>query len=221
MTLLNEITIENNEDIGHLKKKYNNTIKKAVFIILLVLLILYSYTLVMVIQNGNSYTPGKSDVIIILGHSLDQDNYPEKWLEERLQEGMELYNSGYGEYIIVTGGEGPLDNVAVGEAMKNYLIENGIDESMIITENRANNTYENFKFSKELFVTDERLKDKKDILVVTNDFHMYRSMMIAEDFFHQPTGKSTETKIQIRKLFAYLKEPLSILKYKVTSFVAG
>ncbi len=157
------------------------------------------------------YTPIKSDVILVLGYSLEDDQTPSLFLEQRLETALDLYNNGYSDHIIVSGGIGPTDSIAVAESMKSWLIDNNVPRDVIITENTANNTYENFTFSKE--ICDANNFDS--VIIVTSDFHMYRSMLMAKEFFPNFSGKSAIHDFSFKKLIMYLKEPLSIIKYEV------
>ena len=181
--------------------------RKNIFTYIFIICILYYFYLqYQVVTNENSFKPEKSDAIIILGHALENGKTPGEWLIKRLQTGLELYEEGYAEYIVVTGGEGFFDRIPVAVAMKQWLVDSGVSELDIIVEDESKNTNENFKFTKN----DNNQIDS--ILVVTNDFHMYRSMMIASHYFSDVSGKSANIEFGFDKLIAYLKEPLSIIK---------
>jgi uncharacterized SAM-binding protein YcdF (DUF218 family) len=184
-------------------------IKKFLLYIIILFLIPFSLLQFLVISNQNNYEPIKSDVIIILGHSLEDGTIPSSWLVERLNIGLELYNLGYSNKIIVTGGMGKNDTIPVAISMQIWLIEHGVPITDIIAETSARNTFENFKYSKLL----SNNHNLQSVIVVTNDFHMYRSMLIANNFYENISGKSAFVSFNFRKLIAYFKEPLSIVKY--------
>ncbi len=162
------------------------------------------------IVKSNDFEPVQSDAILVLGYSLE-DDHPSPFLEQRLETALDLYNEGYAKNIIVSGGIGPTDTLPVAVIMKKWFIEKGVPSQFIITENYANNTYENFVYSKE--ICEEKGFDS--VIVVTNDFHMYRSMITANEFFDNVSGQEAETHFGIHKLFMTLKEPLSIMKYEL------
>lgn len=162
-----------------------------------------------VILYSDLTSPKKADAALILGYSLDYGVLPSNWLVLRLECGLSLYELGYVEKIIVSGGQGPTDNLAVSTSMKKWLLINGVDENDIFTEELAKNTYENFKYSR--VIADNN--NISSIIIVTNDFHMYRSMLIGNKIFNNLQGYSTKPNFDLNKLLAYLKEPLSIIKY--------
>lgn len=59
--------------------------------------------------------------------------------------------------FVPSGGQGSDEIISEGEAMKRYLLEQGIPEDQIMPETKSTNTLENMKFSKEL-INDENAK---------------------------------------------------------------
>lgn len=162
---------------------------------------------IQILYVANNITPEKADAILILGHALDSNSEPDEFLEERLIKGLEVYEKGLSNLIIVSGKQGPTDDKPVAEAMKIWLMDRGIKSENIIVEDNAGNTYENFKFSKQLN------NDIDSIIVVTNDFHMYRSLLIGKEFYSEVSGAPAHLSWSSRKLINYIKEPFSIIKY--------
>lgn len=153
----------------------------------------------------------KYDAIIILGHSIDDENLPGDWLLKRLNDALYLYDKNISDKIIVTGGQGPNDKIAVSQSMKQYLVAQGVLENNIYIENESRNTYENFKFSKSI----AEKEDINSIIIVTNDFHMYRSALICKKFFDNFGIYFSNLDFDAKKFFAYSKEPFSIIKFYI------
>ena len=53
--------------------------------------------------------------------------------------------------IVVSGGQGEGENITEATAMRNFLVDNGVDSSLIIMEDKSTNTYENFLYSKQKY----------------------------------------------------------------------
>jgi uncharacterized SAM-binding protein YcdF (DUF218 family) len=173
--------------------------------------IVFVYLLFNVVSHESSYRPAPADAIVVLGHSIDSgDSTPDDWLSARLGAALTLYREDYADQIIVSGGRGPGDQIPVAQAMAEWFYDKGVSPDAVFTEEFSNNTAENFEFSKE--IADDH--DIKTIIVVTNDFHMYRSMEIASDYFSEISGCGAAVAFDFQKALAYLKEPLSILKYR-------
>lgn len=124
---------------------------------------------------GIAAKPKKSDCIIILGCQVRGMSLSQ-FLEERLNKGIELYNMGFAKYLIVSGGQGPGEDITEAEAMKTYLVSKGIDENNIIMEDKSSNTMENLKNSK--LIMDE--KDFSTAIIVSNKYHLRRASIMAK-----------------------------------------
>lgn len=59
--------------------------------------------------------------------------------------------------LIMSGGKGGDEQIAEGEAMKRYALEQGIPEDRILVEDQSENTYENMLFSRQLIESRKRI----------------------------------------------------------------
>jgi uncharacterized SAM-binding protein YcdF (DUF218 family) len=116
----------------------------------------------------------KSDCIIVLGCRL-YGTVPSPFLKARLDEGLRLYNEGYARYIVVSGGQGPGEDITEARAMKLYLVENGVDESHVLEEDKSTSTETNLRFSLE------KMKERglETAIVVSNSYHLARASLMA------------------------------------------
>lgn len=167
-----------------------------------------------VIVKSDDYMPKPADAAIILGHSLIDGYHPDTILVERLEKGLSLYEEGLYDSLIVTGGKGPTDNFPVANAMAKWLYEQGVPYDKILIEDTASNTYENMKYSKQIAVEN----GFDSVVVVTSDFHIFRSMMIGEKFFDEISGTESKSEHTLKTTMCYIKEPFSIVKNFVLSF---
>ena len=153
------------------------------------------------------------DYLIVLGARV-MGNEPGLTLKGRLERAI-VYsmNSDDDFKIVVSGGKGDGENISEAEAMKRYLVANGIDEEKIIKEDKSVNTQQNFMFSKEKIENDSG-KDinSLNINAVTTDFHAYRGGMYANkcgydnvEFMTQPSKWYLIPVMYTREFFAILK----------------
>jgi uncharacterized SAM-binding protein YcdF (DUF218 family) len=77
---------------------------------------------------------------------------------------------------IVSGGQGADEPIPEAEAMKNYLLEKGIDEERIFIEDKSRNTIQNIKNSYSIIEREELNGDC--IVSVSNAFHIPRIELI-------------------------------------------
>ena len=75
----------------------------------------------------------------------------------------------------MSGGQGYNEPVSEAEGMKGYLVDAGIDPERILTEDTSTNTTQNLIYSGELLN-----KSEDSVVVVTNNFHMFRALAIAK-----------------------------------------
>lgn len=156
----------------------------------------------------------KLDYMIILGAGLDGYNVG-KTLKSRLDKAIEYYNLNKDVKIIVTGGQGKNEVISEAEAMYNYLVSKDIPKENIIKEDKATTTLENIIFSKEIL--ENRNSENKKVLIVTNEFHLTRSMIIANILGMDSEGLAAETPIRVRVNYLIREYPTIIIDLVRTS----
>lgn len=115
--------------------------------------------------------------IIVLGSGLQGDQVSPT-LRNRLDTCLKYLKTYPDTNIIVSGGQGRDESISEAEAMKRYLVSNGVDVNQIIIEDKSTNTYENMLFSKKILERKVDL-DQDNILIITSDFHMFRAKLLA------------------------------------------
>lgn len=149
------------------------------------------------------------DAVIVLGAGIRGDKVTLP-LKMRLDKAVEYHKKNPEAYIVVTGGQGLQETVTEAYAMEKYLLANGVDKSVIIKEERATSTNENMRFSKQLL--DPLFEGNYKTVVITNNFHIYRGVYIAElEGFKNVTH--IHAGLQWYNILpCYLRESLAILK---------
>lgn len=130
------------------------------------------------ISSGVTKADGTEDAVIILGCGIHGDRLTRP-LKYRLDTAVEYCNDNPDCVIVVTGGQGPQEDMTEADAMYFYLLGQGIAPSKIIKEPRATSTNENFKYSKLLLDKHFNVKSYKTVCV-TNRFHAYRAEQLAK-----------------------------------------
>jgi len=110
-------------------------------------------------------------VFLILGHKLNEDLSMNQILINRLDKALSFYEFYKPEKIIVTGGiTRKNSNITESKVMKDYLITNGIDPSVIIEEDKAKVTKDNIINIKEIL---EQL-NPSEVIMFTSNYHAAR-----------------------------------------------
>lgn len=149
----------------------------------------------------------KSDVVMVLGAGLKGDQIS-AMLKTRLDGAIEYIKQGSGEeMIVVSGGQGHDEKISEAEAMRRYLVKNGVSNDRIIMEDKSTSTFENFKFSKEIIEKKSgKYIEDLDVKVFTNGFHCMRSYFLSQRLrYGEVSTYGTRTPIYLAPVY-YIRE---------------
>lgn len=130
--------------------------------------------------------------------------------QARIDHGVWLYENGYVEKLILTGGYGAGSSVSDAAAAGQYAVSVGMPEADILLEERSAITQENLAYAKAI------MEDGgyATALVVSDPLHMKRAMLLAKDAgmeaYSSPTPTSryksfhTKAKFLAREVFYYI-----------------
>ena len=111
----------------------------------------------------------------------------------------------------MSGGQGYNEPFTEAQGMYDYLTARGIAPERIRREENSTNTVENIRFSRQLLQPDET-----KIGIVTNDFHVYRSVAIAGKCgladavgIAAPSGRYYLPNNMLREAFGIIKDRLA------------
>ncbi|HYE10795.1 MAG TPA: YdcF family protein [Patescibacteria group bacterium] len=161
-----------------------------------------------IIFSVKSEANAEVDYLMILGAGLRGEEISLA-LRERMEKGVVYLNSNPDAVVIVSGGQGTGEKITEAEAMKKYLLDQGVSEARIIKEETSTSTMENFKNTREILLQDNI--ENPRILIVTNDFHMFRSKLLARRNGFIPYGLPSTTPISILPN-CYIREYFAVVK---------
>lgn len=124
-----------------------------------------------------------TDCAVILGAGI-RDGKPTPMLRDRLLTGIELYKSGAAKKLIMSGDHGSVDYDEVN-IMKSYAVEAGVPDSDIFMDHAGFSTYETIYRAREIFEADS-------IIIVSQEYHLYRALYIAERLGVKAVGVSAD-----------------------------
>ncbi|MFD8483650.1 YdcF family protein [Kitasatospora sp. NPDC059673] len=134
------------------------------------------------------------DYVVVLGSGLLGGTRVPPLLASRLERGRALYErqaaNGRPPLLIVSGGQGPDEQLPEAHAMAAYLTDRGFPADRILLEDRSRTTEENLRFSRELMTA---ANPAYRCIVVTNNFHAFRAALLArqESLNGQVAGSPT------------------------------
>ena len=117
------------------------------------------------------------DFIIILGSWFRKDGTLPPLLRGRVDRALAFWRQqkeqmGKEAILIPSGGQGTNEPIPEAEAMRRYLVEQGVPETLIRAETQSKNTYQNMAFSKEIM---EEINAEGKPLFATTNYHVFRS----------------------------------------------
>jgi len=150
------------------------------------------------------------DCIIVLGCQVKSDGTPSDMLEDRLRRGTELFHAGAAPKLLMSGDHGAVTYNEV-QSMKQYAIDNGVASEDIFMDHAGFSTYESIYRAKDIFQAEK-------ILIVTQEYHLYRALYIANALGLEAYGVnanyrdySGQTLRDIREILARNKDFLTSL----------
>ena len=154
--------------------------------------------------------PEPADVMIILGAQVYADGTPSPNLKLRLDLALKLYEEGYAGNIITTGAQGTDEPMPEAEMMKAYLVANGVPEEAVFCDANSYNTIENITNAKTIM----DVEGFQTAIVVTGDYHLWRTLSICDDLGIPATGAGAESPdTPLWNVRNVLRETLSWVKY--------
>lgn len=110
--------------------------------------------------------------IVVLG-AAQYNGKPSPIFRNRLEAALELFRQGIAPAVIVTGGKRPGDRYSEGGVGCDYLQARGVPREALTCEEQSRSTWQNLKNILPV------VRDQA-ILIVTDDPHLPRAMLLAE-----------------------------------------
>ena len=149
----------------------------------------------------------KVDVAIVLGNKVEVSGAPSPALKSRLDRTLELYNEGYIQNIIVSGGVGK-EGHDEAYVMKGYLVDRGIPEGLVILDSEGYNTALTAENSKVIMEE----KNYKTVMVISQFFHITRSKLAFKKVGIETYGAHAKD-FFFRDLYSVFREFFAYYKY--------
>lgn len=160
--------------------------------------------------------------VIIHGCGLAGGERLTKLLSNRVDKAIEIYRKCRVKPIIIpSGGKGRDEAISEAEAMKRYLLSQGIPEDHIVPEDRSATTRENLAFSKAII---DAGKGRKKTALVSSNYHVYRCLRLAREVGLPCTGIGADVALYywpsalIREFIAVFVEK-HFLKWSLIGYV--
>lgn len=159
--------------------------------------------------------PDKPQTVIVLGCRVNGTT-PSLMLAERLNAALQYLEEHPEAACIVSGGQGPDEQITEAAAMRSYLLQRGISDDRILTEEKSENTAQNLRYSAEILKAGGL---PSDVAVVTDSFHQFRGQREAKKQGLAPSAVNARTPWYMYESY-FLRELMAVVKSLVLGGVS-
>ena len=145
-----------------------------------------------------------ADCILVLGAGVREDGTPSHMLNDRLLTGISLYEAGASPKLLMSGDHGRVVYDEVN-CMKDFAKEKGVPSEDIFMDHAGFSTYDSLYRAKEVF-------GAKKVVIVTQKYHLYRALYIAESLGLEAVGVSSDLRSYRGQEIRDLREMLARTK---------
>lgn len=128
-----------------------------------------------------------ADAIVVLG-THEYSGWPSRAFSARLNHARSLYEEGLAPMVIVAGGDPEGDSYTEAAAGVRYLEHQGLPPDALLPVG-GDNTYESLREVKAL----TKREGLETVLLVSERFHMFRSLVMADDLEIQAYASPAST----------------------------
>lgn len=116
-----------------------------------------------------------ADAIVVLG-AAQYRGRPSPVLRNRLDHAIELFSRGVAPRLVLTGGVAEGDTASEAAVSRLYVLRAGVPDSAILLENEGRTTGQSLERVARLL----RARDLREVILVSDPFHVLRARRIAE-----------------------------------------
>lgn len=148
--------------------------------------------------------PTSTRPVIVLGASVKLDGTPSDILIDRVKMGVRLYQEHKAGWILMSGDDGRF-HTNEASAMQVLAVQLGVPQEAVKTDGHGYRTYESCKRAREVFgIT--------DALVVTQSFHLGRSLYLCDALGVASQGVTSDLQSYEKEYFFLGRDILASIK---------
>lgn len=166
-----------------------------------------------IISGAKGAKEPEHDYVLVLGAGV-KGTVPSRSLSQRLHAAYDYLVKYPDAIAIVSGGQGPGEDITEAQCMYNWLTEKGIDPSRVWMEEKATSTEENLDFS--LALIEEKTGVRPESLaILSSEYHLYRAGLMAGERGIDMLGVPAKTKPFPLRWHYYFREMFALWHYIV------
>jgi len=145
-----------------------------------------------------------ADCILVLGAGLWAPGEASPMLADRLEKAMALWDLGASDRLLMSGDHGRTEYNEV-EVMRDWALDHGVPAEHIFMDHAGFSTYESMVRAQAIFGCDR-------IVIVTQEYHLYRALYIARSLGLEAHGVAAEDIPYPGELWREIREVLARVK---------
>jgi len=157
-----------------------------------------------ILSAGEAAALSDVDCVLVLGCLVHDSGRPSDMLADRLRRGLELYELGAAPKLLMSGDHGREDYDEV-DAMKRFAVEAGVPSEDVFMDHAGFSTYESLYRARDVF-------QAKKVIIVTQEYHLYRALHIAKQLGLEAYGVSSDYHTYVGQPVRELREILARAK---------
>ena len=159
-----------------------------------------------VIKASKGHPETEADYLIVLGAGVN-GTVPSLSMLNRLTAAKAYLDAHPDCVAIVSGGQGPGEDITEATAMFRWLTSQGIAPERIMMEENSTSTAENLEFSIAMIPDAHHMA----IAVCSSEYHLYRAEYIARQMGYELSGVPGRTSYLILRLNYFIREGLGVI----------
>lgn len=191
----------------NLKLRICAYIVSAIFSLGVLLAIALSVAILIFACNKPS---AQTDTVVVLGCKVN-GTAPSLMLSARIDEAYAYLAENPSAICIACGGKGNDEDISEALAIKNALVEKGIDKCRIYLDEESVSTRQNLENAK---IIAESNNLSCNIAIATDGFHQMRSQLIASEYGFKSSALSAKTRVYLLPTYL-IREWFALCEYFV------
>lgn len=200
--------------LGMLRKRHKKAGKILMYILAVLICIGTLSAVFTGIRIGNAAKGDLQthcDYIIVLGAGVN-GTVPSMSLQDRITAAYDYLTENPEVICIVSGGQGPGEDITEAQCMADQLIAMGIPKDRIWMEDRSTSTRENIAYSLDLI--EKKTGTRPNIAgILSSEYHLYRAGQVAREQGLEPVGIPAKTGWVMMYVSYFLREIVAVWFY--------
>lgn len=184
-------------------------------IVTIVLAVGFAYFCVVeffIIRDAHTEKDRSADYVIVLGAGVN-GTVPSLSLRDRLEGTLDYLTAHPNCIAVVSGGQGPGEEITEAQCMYDWLVARGISPDRIIMEDKATSTLENLRFSMDI-ITAQGNEDAV-IGVLSSEYHLHRAKKLAAYVGIDAVGVAARTSYPTVAINYFIREAFAMTELYV------